>query len=149
MNIKQFTSWLGSKVAVERVVTFLTPLVFAPAATFVAAYVASHFPGLPHPSASELEGLEVAAFLGACGIAYKWLHGRQLAMSLRTQALLQGAPEAAPVDPGHPIVVAGPPGPPGPAGTPGAAGAVPADLEKLVDEALSRRLSVLTQAQAS
>lgn len=65
-------------LSIERVVAILTPTVFAPAAVIITAFVAKHFPGLPHPTPDTIVGLESAAFLGACGLGWKWLHGRQI-----------------------------------------------------------------------
>lgn len=60
----------------NRVVVLLTPLVFAPAAGWVAAYVAEHFPGLSLDE-STLTGVFVAGALSAVALAYKWVDGWQ------------------------------------------------------------------------
>lgn len=69
---------LSSFFSIERVVTVLTPTVFAPLAVWLSALIASNVPLAPHPSAATLTGIEISAFLGAVAIAIKWLHGRQI-----------------------------------------------------------------------
>lgn len=71
------------KSQLERIAVVLTPLVFAPLASFIAAFVASNFPGLPHVTPTEITGVEVTAFVTAGGLVYKWLHGRQILMTLK------------------------------------------------------------------
>lgn len=68
----------SSFFSIERVVTLLTPLVFAPLATWLSALIASNVPYAPHPSQGTLEGIEIAAFLGTIALVAKWLHGRQI-----------------------------------------------------------------------
>lgn len=71
-------SGLSSFFSIERVVAFLTPTVFAPLAVWISGLVATNVPFAPTPSPGVLEGIEIAAFLGACGVVIKWLHGRQI-----------------------------------------------------------------------
>jgi hypothetical protein len=62
---------------VNRVVAALTPIVFVPAAGFIATWVAVHFPGLPPIDPGWLTGIFVAGALTAGTTAYKWLDGWQ------------------------------------------------------------------------
>ncbi len=63
---------------VNRVVTLLTPLVFAPAAGYVATWVPQHVPGIAfQPSRAQLVGLFALGATRALVIAYKWLDGWQ------------------------------------------------------------------------
>ncbi len=66
---------------VNRVVTFLTPILFAPAAGYVAMWVPQHASalGLPpiHLTSAEVLGLFVAGGTRALIAAYKWLDGWQ------------------------------------------------------------------------
>lgn len=71
-------SGLSSFFSIERVVAFLTPTVFAPLAVWISGLVATNVPFAPTPSPGVLEGIEIAAFLGACAVVIKWLHGRQI-----------------------------------------------------------------------
>jgi peptidoglycan/LPS O-acetylase OafA/YrhL len=61
----------------NRLVVLLTPLAFMPAAGFITAYVAQHFPGLPTFSTPEVAGFFAAGALAAFVKAYKWLDGWQ------------------------------------------------------------------------
>jgi hypothetical protein len=60
----------------NRVVAFLTPLVFAPAAGAVAAWIANNVPGAEIP-ASKLEEVFIGGALIALAPAAQWLHGWQ------------------------------------------------------------------------
>jgi hypothetical protein len=60
----------------NRIVAVLTPLVFAPAAGAVAAWVAKHAPGVDL-SADELTNIFIAGALIALAPAVQWLHGWQ------------------------------------------------------------------------
>jgi hypothetical protein len=60
----------------NRIVAILTPLVFAPLAGAVAAWVAENFPGV-EVSASSLEEIFIAGALIALAPAAQWLHGWQ------------------------------------------------------------------------
>lgn len=60
----------------NRIVAVLTPLVFAPAAGAVAAWVAKHAPGVDL-SANELQNIFIAGALIALAPAAQWLHGWQ------------------------------------------------------------------------
>lgn len=62
----------------NRIVILLTPLIFAPAAGWVSAYVADHFPGLNLDEAA-VAGVFVAGALSAVTLAYKWVDGWQKA----------------------------------------------------------------------
>lgn len=60
----------------ERVVTILTPLVFAPLAASAAVLAGKYFPGVDLPT-DKLVGLAVTGFLGGVGLAITWLRGAQ------------------------------------------------------------------------
>ena len=60
----------------NRVVAVLTPLLFAPLAGAVAAWVAEHFPGF-QVDKSALEEVFIAGALIALAPAAQWLHGWQ------------------------------------------------------------------------
>jgi hypothetical protein len=60
----------------NRIVAVLTPLVFAPAAGAVAAWVAKHAPGVDL-SKDELTNIFIAGALIALAPAVQWLHGWQ------------------------------------------------------------------------
>jgi hypothetical protein len=60
----------------NRIVAFLTPLVFAPAAGAVAAWLARHFPGVD-VDPGDLEKVFIAGALIALAPAAQWLHGWQ------------------------------------------------------------------------
>ena len=60
----------------NRIVAVLTPLVFAPAAGAVAAWVAKHAPGIDL-SRDELTNIFIAGALIALAPAAQWLHGWQ------------------------------------------------------------------------
>lgn len=60
----------------NRVVAVLTPLVFAPLAGAVSAWLAEHFPGF-HVQQSSLEEIFIAGSLIALAPAAQWLHGWQ------------------------------------------------------------------------
>jgi hypothetical protein len=60
----------------NRIVAILTPLVFAPLAGAVAAWVAENFPGV-EVSASSFEEIFIAGALIALAPAAQWLHGWQ------------------------------------------------------------------------
>src|SRR3954451_10350817 len=60
----------------NRIVAFLTPLVFAPAAGAVAAWLARHFPGVD-VAPGDLEKVFIAGALIALAPAAQWLHGWQ------------------------------------------------------------------------
>lgn len=63
---------------VNRVVTLLAPILFAPAAGYVAAWVPQHLPGIAfQPSRAQLAGLFALGATRALVIAYKWLDGWQ------------------------------------------------------------------------
>ncbi len=63
-------------VTPNRVVAVLTPLLFAPLAGAVAAWLAEHFPGVEIDSGS-LEQVFIAGALIALAPAAQWLHGWQ------------------------------------------------------------------------
>jgi hypothetical protein len=60
----------------NRVVAVLTPLVFAPLAGAIAAWLAENFPGV-QVSQSQLEGIFITGALIAFGKSAQWLHGWQ------------------------------------------------------------------------
>jgi hypothetical protein len=60
----------------NRIVAVLTPLVFAPAAGAVSAWVAKHAPGVDL-STQELTNIFIAGALVALAPAAQWLHGWQ------------------------------------------------------------------------
>jgi hypothetical protein len=60
----------------NRVVAVLTPLVFAPLAGAVAAWLAEHFPGF-NVDQNALEEIFIAGALIALAPAAQWLHGWQ------------------------------------------------------------------------
>jgi hypothetical protein len=60
----------------NRIVAVLTPLVFAPLAGAVTAWLAEHFPGV-EVSAGSLEEIFIAGALIALAPAAQWLHGWQ------------------------------------------------------------------------
>lgn len=60
----------------NRVVAFLTPTVFAPAAGFASTWIAAHVPGT-HVSSSDLQAIFIAGALIALAPAAQWLHGWQ------------------------------------------------------------------------
>jgi hypothetical protein len=60
----------------NRIVALLTPLVFAPLAGAVAAWLAEHFPGVEVDQGS-LEQIFIAGALIALAPAAQWLHGWQ------------------------------------------------------------------------
>ena len=60
----------------NRLVALATPLVFAPLAGAVAAWLAEHFPGIEIDQ-SALEGIFIAGALIALAPAAQWLHGWQ------------------------------------------------------------------------
>lgn len=75
--LSSLIDFLQTKFPVERVVALLTPLVFAPLSAAAAAWLAIHFPGLPHVSSTTLTALMSSIALTAGAAAYKWLDGRQ------------------------------------------------------------------------
>jgi hypothetical protein len=60
----------------NRIVALLTPLVFAPLAGAIAAWLAEHFPGVEVDQGS-LEQIFIAGALIALAPAAQWLHGWQ------------------------------------------------------------------------
>jgi hypothetical protein len=60
----------------NRIVAFLTPLVFAPLAGAVSAWVADHFPGT-NVSQGDLQAIFIGGALIALAPAVQWLHGWQ------------------------------------------------------------------------
>jgi hypothetical protein len=73
---------LTAAFPVNRVVTILTPLVFAPAAGYIAAWVPQHIPGLGfEPTSAQVLGLIATGAGTALVAAYKWLAGWQRAES--------------------------------------------------------------------
>jgi hypothetical protein len=86
----------------NRIVALLTPLVFAPLAGAIAAWVAENLPGV-EVSASSLEEIFIAGALIALAPAVQWLHGWQK-HEARQATLEQGSllanPALAPPPPG-------------------------------------------------
>jgi hypothetical protein len=64
----------------NRVVAILTPLVFAPLAGFVTAWVARNAPGLPALDTTQVTALFVAGATIAFGKAALWMRGWHLHM---------------------------------------------------------------------
>src|SRR5262245_17074182 len=60
----------------NRVVAVLTPLVFAPLAGSISAWLAEHFPGF-NVDADQLQAVFIAGALIALAPAAQWLHGWQ------------------------------------------------------------------------
>jgi hypothetical protein len=86
-------------VTPNRIVAVLTPLVFAPAAGAVSAWVAKHAPGV-ELSSQELTNIFIAGALVALAPAAQWLHGWQKyeqreAETERAVALATAVPPAA------------------------------------------------------
>jgi hypothetical protein len=69
----------------NRVVAVLTPLVFAPAAGAITAWVAENFPGV-EISQSRVEEIFIAGALIALAPAVQWLHGWQKHEAREAQA---------------------------------------------------------------
>jgi hypothetical protein len=86
-------------VTPNRIVAVLTPLVFAPAAGAVSAWVAKHAPGV-ELSSQELTNIFIAGALVALAPAAQWLHGwqkyeQQQAETERAVAVAAAAPAPA------------------------------------------------------
>lgn len=69
----------------NRIVAVLTPLVFAPAAGAISAWVANHAPGIDL-SKDELMNIFIAGALVALAPAVQWLHGWQKFEERQAQA---------------------------------------------------------------
>jgi hypothetical protein len=69
----------------NRIVAVLTPLVFAPAAGAISAWVANHAPGIDL-SKDELMNIFIAGALVALAPAVQWLHGWQKYEERQAQA---------------------------------------------------------------
>jgi hypothetical protein len=85
----------------NRIVAVLTPLVFAPAAGAISAWVAKHAPGV-ELSSQELTNIFIAGALVALAPAAQWLHGWQKyeqreAETERAVAVAEATSVAAPV----------------------------------------------------
>ena len=61
----------------HRAVAVLTPLVFAPAAGWIAAWAARNMPGLPKLDPAQVTAVFIAGATIAFGKAALWLHGWQ------------------------------------------------------------------------
>jgi hypothetical protein len=61
----------------NRIVAILTPLVFAPLAGWLTAYVARNAPGLPALDPAQVTALFIAGATIAFGKAAQWTHGWQ------------------------------------------------------------------------
>ena len=79
----------------NRVVAVATPLVFAPLAGALSAWLAEHFPGF-NVQQSSLEEIFIAGALIALAPAAQWLHGWQKFEARQADLLPVDAPEAAP-----------------------------------------------------
>lgn len=89
----------------NRIVAFCTPLVFAPAAGAIAAWLAQHFPGIDVPS-SALEEIFIAGALIALAPALQWLHGWQKYEAREAEAAIAAERlDAAPLEAGEPDLV--------------------------------------------
>jgi hypothetical protein len=82
-------------MSTNRLVVLLTPLIFAPAAGFVTAWVARNVPGLPPLDSTQVTTLFVAGATVALAQTLKWLHGHHLEMQLNARAAetAHGAPQ--------------------------------------------------------
>lgn len=60
---------------VNRVVTVLIPFVFVPASGAITAWVAVHFPGLPHFDPTVVAGYGALGAAAALTAGYKWMDG--------------------------------------------------------------------------
>jgi hypothetical protein len=105
----------------NRAVALLTPIVFAPLAGAVSAWVASHLPGVDLP-ADQVQAVFIAGSLIAFGKAAQWLRGWQayeareaadassaMALDARTaelEARLAALEEPLPLFDGEPELVA-------------------------------------------
>lgn len=77
--------------SIERVVAFILGPVVIAGAGWLSTFLAKEI-GMP-VSSETIVGVFGVGALGAAGLAYKWLHGRQLEMSLTqaNEALISGA----------------------------------------------------------
>src|SRR5262245_57510545 len=88
----------------NRVVALLTPLVFAPLAGAVAAWLANHAPGLGVKE-DDLQAIFIAGALIALAPAAQWLHGWQKYEARKAEADL--AIQVAAASAGPPVADAG------------------------------------------
>jgi peptidoglycan/LPS O-acetylase OafA/YrhL len=95
----------------NRIVVILTPLAFMPAAGFITAFVAEHFPGLPAFTTLQVAGFFAAGALAALYKASRWLdqwqlneskaidlHVAQQSLGPLIEQLLEALSKAAPTD---------------------------------------------------
>ena len=61
----------------NRIVAFLTPLVFVPVAGWAAQWSAQHLPGVPNLDPAQLTGIFATGAVAALTMAFKWLQGWQ------------------------------------------------------------------------
>jgi len=80
----------------NRLVAVLTPLVFAPAAGWIASWAARNMPGLPKLDPTQVTAVFIAGATIAFGKAALWLHGWQQFM--QTDDGRVGAPEDDEID---------------------------------------------------
>src|SRR5215218_3847493 len=80
----------------NRVVAVLTPLVFAPAAGWIAAWAARNLPGLPTFDPAQVTAVFIAGATIAFGKAALWLRGWQQFMQSADGRV--GAPEEDEID---------------------------------------------------
>jgi hypothetical protein len=92
----------------NRIVAFLTPLVFAPLAGVISTWAAENLPGV-NISASAMEEIFVAGALIALAPALQWLHGWQKWEAREADALATAATTLTP-----PSIEAAPPAEPEP-----------------------------------
>ena len=81
----------------NRIVALLTPLVFAPLAGAIAAWVAENLPGV-EVSSGALEEIFIAGALIALAPAAQWLHGWQKWETREAEAAAAADEAALPVD---------------------------------------------------
>ncbi len=62
------------KLTRGRIVAFLTPFVFVPAAAWATGLAARYLPFLPHFAAGQITAFEVTGATAALGVALHWLH---------------------------------------------------------------------------
>jgi len=66
----------GGKITPNRVIAVLTPVIFAPLAGYIAAWVAKHLPGV-EVQPEDLTPIFVAGALSVLAPMWKWLDGWQ------------------------------------------------------------------------
>jgi hypothetical protein len=80
----------------NRIVAFLTPLVFVPAAGWIAQWSAQHLPGVPNLDPAQLTGIFATGAVAALTMAFKWLQGWQQHEARQSQDGKNGKPAGNP-----------------------------------------------------